>query len=108
MRFDEATMGVVFAERHPVTPALFILRGDLAGVQHAEMFLTVLPAVIRMVNKYRKQRRPFAANVYRSIARGAREVVHVTRRLDAEEWQERLRRRGLVRPPGAGVRFLRR
>jgi hypothetical protein len=93
MRLDERTMGVVFAEKHPVTPALFILRGNLQGVQHAEMFLSAHEKVERMIRKYRKLGIPFAASIHRAPARGGRQVVHVTKRLDAEQWRDRLRRR---------------
>lgn len=93
LRLDERTMAVVFEKRYPVAPAIFILRGDLQAPQHAEMFLRPLAQVSRMVKRYRKLGTPFAASIHRASARGGREVVQVTRRLDAAMWRARLRGR---------------
>lgn len=93
IRRDEETVGEVFDPAHSPLGSLFILRGQLVSTELAEMLLSVIGRIERMVWSYRKQGRAFIATVRRVTVKGGREKVEVVRWSDAESWHKRMRKR---------------
>lgn len=86
MRLTDEIMDHYFRADYDPSAALFVLRGDQTGEEHAAMFLAARARVERMARSYRKRRLPFVAHIHRATAKGGRQVVEVEKRLERTAW----------------------